>query len=208
MTQTLAGFNQHGIVLATDSRATRFGADGQLEGFTVHKLFALDQQTAILSGGAGVSVPLSLALRQQIIRHPGSLEFAEIVEFALAFLSRGYERHLQAHGPGAEGLRRIYFILAGYDPDTPPPHFAMVLLGSEDNELPLQQIKIGNVVVMPRHLGMEMRLFKALNRNADLMEILQLSRDFLENLATLKEEIGPPFHYAVITSKGYQPIIL
>lgn len=208
MTQALAGLNDHGIVLATDSRATRFNDAGQSETFNVNKLFALDHRTAILSGGSGVSVPLSLALRRQIARHPGTLAFEEMVEFALPFLSRGYERHLEEHGPEAEGFRRIYFILAGYIPNGPPPHFAMVLLGSEENELPLRKIQIGNVVVMPRNLGMEMRLFKAVNQNADLESILHLSRDFLTSMAAIKEEVGPPFHFAIITSQGYQPIIL
>jgi hypothetical protein len=208
MTQALAGLNDHGIVLATDCRATRFDAAGQPEIFTVNKLLALDRRSAILSGGAGVSVPLSFALRRQIARHPGPLKFEELVEFALPFLSRGYERHLEKHGPEAAGYRRIYFILAGYTPDDPPPHFTMVLLGSEENELPLRRIQIGNVVVMPRNLGMELRLFKALNQGADLEDILHLSRDFLKSLAAVKEEVGPPFHFAIITSRGYQPIIL
>jgi hypothetical protein len=208
MTQALAGFNEHGIVLATDSLATRFDTAGQPEVFNVNKLFALGRHTAILSGGAGVSVSLSVGLRRQIARHAGPLELEEMVEFALPFLSDGYGRHLEAHGPEAEGFRRIYFILAGYVPDSPPPHFQMVLLGSEENELPLRRIQVGNVVVMPRNLGMEMRLFKALNQGADLEEVLHLSKDFLENMAAVKEEVGPPFRYATITSRGYQTIVL
>ncbi|MGO8761390.1 MAG: hypothetical protein ACLP2P_15445 [Desulfobaccales bacterium] len=208
MTQALAGFNEHGIVLATDSQATRFAADGEAEIFNVNKLFALNRRCGILSGGAGVSVSLSFGLRRQIARHPGPLELAEIVEFALPFLSRGYQRHLETHGPEAEDFRRIYFILAGYVPDAPPPHYQMVLLGSEENELPLRRIEIGNVVVMPRNLGMEMRLFKALNQEADLEEILHLSKEFLEKMAAVKEEVGPPFHYATITSRGFQSVIL
>jgi hypothetical protein len=208
MTQALAGYNEHGIVLATDSRAIRFDAAGQSGIFNVNKLFPLDRRSAILSGGAGVSVSLSFGLRRHIARHPGPLELEEIVEFALPFLSQGYARHLEAHGPEAEGFRRIYFILAGYTPDGPPPHFQMVLLGSEENELPLKRIQIGNVVVMPRHLGMEMRLFKALNQGADLTDVLHLSQEFLTNMAAVKEEVGPPFHFATITSQGYQPIIL
>jgi hypothetical protein len=208
MTQALAGFNEHGIVLATDSQATRFTAAGEPEIFNVNKLFALNRRCAILSGGAGVSVSLSFGLRRQIARHPGPLELEEMVEFALSFLSQGYQRHLETHGPEAEGFRRIYFILAGYVPDSPPPHFKMVLLGSEENELPLRRIQIGNLVVMPRSLGMEMRLFKALNQGADLEEVLHLSKDFLEKMAAVKEEVGPPFHYATITSRGYQAIIL
>jgi hypothetical protein len=207
MTQALAGFNEHGLVLATDSRATRFEA-GRQEIFTVNKLFPLGRGCAILSGGAGVSVPLSLALRRQMTRHPGPLELEDVVDFALPFLSRGYERHLDEHGPEAEGFRRIYFILAGHVPGGPQPPFKMVLLGSEDNELPLRQIKIGNVVVMPRNLGMEMRLFKALNQGADLVDLLNLCKNFLENMARVKEEVGGPFAFAAITSQGYQSIIL
>ncbi len=206
MTQALAGLNEHGIVLATDSRATRFDASGRPEIFTVNKLFPLDRCCAILSGGAGVSVPLSLALRQQIARHPSPLDLEDMVEFALPFLSRGYGRHLEDHGPEAEGFRRIYFILAGYAPAAPPPHFRMALLGSEDNELPLKRIQIGNAVVMPRNLGMEMRLVKALNQGADLEEVLNLCKDFLEKMAAVKEEVGPPYHFAAITSQGYQNI--
>ena len=105
MTQALAGFNEHGVVLATDSRATRFDAAGQPEIFNVNKLFPLTPRCGILSGGAGVSVSLSLALRRQIARHPGPLELEELVEYALPFLSRGYQRHLETHGPEAEGLQ-------------------------------------------------------------------------------------------------------
>lgn len=208
MTQALAGFNEHGIVLATDSRATRFDAAGHPEFFTINKLFPLNRRCAILSGGAGVSVSLSLALRQQIARHPGFLELEEIAEFALPLLSQGYGRHLEEQGQEAEGFRRIYFILAGYVPDSPPPPFHLILLGSEENELPLKRIAPGNVVVMPRNLGMEMRLFKALTQGADLIEVLHLSKDFLENMAATKEEVGPPFHFAVITSQGYQAVLL
>ncbi len=107
MTQALAGFNEHGIVLATDSLATRFDATGEPEIFNVNKLFALNRHCAILSGGAGVSVSLSFGLRRQIARHPGPLELAEMVEFALPFLSQGYQRHLETHGPEAQGFRRI-----------------------------------------------------------------------------------------------------
>jgi hypothetical protein len=208
MTQALAGFNEHGVVLATDSRAMRFDAAGRPEIFNVNKLFPLDRRSAILSGGAGVSVSLSWALRRQIARHPGLLELEEMVEFAVPFLSQGYARHLETHGPEAEGFRRIYFILAGYVPDAPPPPFQMVLLGSEENELPLKRIQTGNVVVMPRHLGMEMRLFQALKQGAALVDVLHLAQEFLTKMAEIKEEVGPPFHFATITAEGYQAIIL
>lgn len=206
MTQALAGFNEHGIVLATDSRATRFDASGQAEFFNVKKLFPLGECCAILSGGAGVSVPLSLDLRREIARQRGLVGLEEMVEFALPFFSHGYERHLSQHGPEPQGFRRLYFILAGYTPEQPPPGFSLFLLGSEENELPLRLLPVSNAVVMPRNLGMEMRLSKALTQGATLEEILHLSKEFLNKMAQIKEEVGPPYYFATITTAGYQQV--
>jgi len=204
VTQALAAFDEHGLVLATDSQATRFTESGQAEFFSVEKLMPLGRFSAILSGGAGVSVPLTLALRHEIGQRRGLDDLEHMVEFALEFLTRGYHRYLHQHGPEPEGFRRIYFIMAGYSPDYPPPGFRLYLLGSEENE-PLQIIPITNLVVMPRNLGMEMRLFKALTTNATLADLLDLSKEFLEKQAELKEEVGPPYYYATITPAGYRP---
>lgn len=206
MTQALAGYSEHGLFLATDSRATRLDPPGHTEVSNVKKLFPLGHRCAILSGGAGVSVPLSQGLRRVLARHPSPLAPDEIARFALDFLSRGYARHLEKHGPEPEGFRRLYFIIAGYDPEKPPPGYQLLLLGSEENELPLRLIPVGNLVVMPRNLGMEMRLVKALAEGFTLDRLLEMSKEFLEQQAQLKEEVGPPYYYALITAEGYRTV--
>lgn len=206
MTQALAGFNEHGIILATDSRASRFDAAGKAEFFAVKKLLPLGSHAAILSGGAGVSVALAQALRREIGHRRGLDHLEDMVDFAQDFLSQGYQRHLARHGPEPEGFRRIYFILAGCAADRPPPGFSLYLLGSEENELPLRNIPTGNLVVMPRNLGMETRLFKALHQGTLLEELLTLSRGFLEKMAAAKEEVGAPFYFAAITANGYREV--
>lgn len=204
MTQALAGFNEHGLFLATDSRATRFDAGGHAEVFNVKKLFPLGPRCAILSGGAGVSMPLTQQLQRLVERHRSPLAPEEIARFALSVLSQGYARHLEKHGPEPEGFRRLYFILAGYDPEKPPPGFQLFLLASEDNELPLRLTPSAPVLVMPRNLGMEMQLFQALTAGRPLDQLLQMSKEFMEKQAQLKEEVGPPYYYATITSEGYR----
>ena len=206
MTQALAGFNEHGIVLATDSRASRFDAAGRAEYFAVKKLLPLGRHAAILSGGAGVSVALSQALRREIGHRRGLDHLDDMADFALNYLSQGYRQHLARHGPEPEGFRRIYFILAGYAEDKPLPGFSLYLLGSEENDLPLRNIPTGNLVVMPRNLGMEMRLSKALNQGTPLEELLALSKDFLEKMAAAKEEVGEPFYFASLTAAGYREV--
>jgi hypothetical protein len=206
VTQALAAFDKHGLMLATDSRATRFIEGGQAEFFAVDKLFSLGKWAAILSGGAGVSVPLTLALRHAIGQRRGLDDLEEIAEFALEFLAQGYFHYLRQNGPEPEGFRRLYFILAGYSEHYPPPGYKLYLLGSEENE-PLKIIPVTNLVVMPRNLGMEMRLFRAVTANASLPELLTLSKDFLEKQAAAKEEVGPPYAYATITPTGYQEVM-
>lgn len=205
MTQALAAFNANGIVLATDSRATRYTVDGETEFFSVEKLYPIGHHMAVLSGGAGVSVSLSLALRHQLIRRQGLLDLEELIAFSLDLLSDGYGRHIEQHGPDREGLRRVYFILAGYFPELPPPGYELILLGSEDNELPLRRMEVGNLVVMPRNMGMEVRLSRLLSQNGPLDPILEMSRDFLEKMAGIQEAVGPPFYYATLTRDGYEP---
>ena len=206
MTQALAAFDEHGLVLATDSRATRFSEAGQAEFFSVEKLLPLGKFSAVLSGGAGVSVPLTLALRHAIGQRRGLDDLEHMVEFALEFLTRGYSRYLDQHGPEPEGFRRMYFILAGYSPHYPPPGYKLYLLGSEEHELPVRVMPVTNLVVMPRNLGMEMRLFKSLTANLPLPELLAMSKDFLEKQAAAKEEVGPPYYFATITPTGYREV--
>lgn len=207
MTQALAAYDSHGMVLGTDSRATRFTATGQPEFFSVAKLFPLGKYNAVLSGGAGVSVPLTAALHREIQRRRGLEHLEDIVDFALGFLNRGYFAHLSRHGPEPEGFRRLYFILGGYSAAFPPPGYKLYLLGSEENE-PLKILPAGNQIVMPRNLGMEMRLARALAANLPLPELLSLLKEFLEKQAALKEEVGPPYYYAIITPEGYRPVSL
>jgi hypothetical protein len=95
--------------------------------------------------------------------------------------------------------------MAGYSEHYPPPGYKLYLLGSEDNE-PLKIMPVGNLVVMPRNLGMEMRLFKALTADVTLPDLLAMSKEFLEKQAAAKEEVGPPYAYATITPAGYQVV--
>ncbi len=205
MTQALAAFNQHGLILATDSRATRFRAPGDPEFFSVHKLFPLGRFAAILSGGAGVSVPLTQALNAEVSRRRGLEDLEDIFEFAQAYLTPALARYQAAHPARNQELNRIYFILGGYSPSLAPPGYRLILLGSDEGE-PLHLMPTGNLVVMPRNLGMEMRLFKALAGGATLAELLAMSREFLEKMAAAKEEVGPPFSFATITPAGYEPV--
>jgi hypothetical protein len=206
MTQTLVGFNQHGIIMASDSRATRFDAQGQKEYFSVEKLFPLGRYAGIVSGGSGVSIPLTHLLRREVLRR-GLLAVEDILKFAVPFLSEHYGVYLAEHGPEKEDeLRRLNFIIAGYSLEDTEHQYQIYLVESENNTLPFKVTPVKPLLVMPRNLSMEMRLFKALNAGATLDELTRLCQDFLERVSSLQEEIGPPFYFATITRAGYYSV--
>ncbi len=206
MTQTLVGFNQHGIIMASDSRATRFDAQGQKEYFSVEKLFPLGRYTGIVSGGSGVSIPLTYLLRREVLRR-GLLAVEDILEFAVPFLSDHYGAYLTAHGPEKEEeLRRLNFIIAGYSLEDPDHQYQVYLVESENNALPFKVTPVKPLLVMPRNLSMEMRLFKALSAGENLDELTRMCQEFLEKVSGLQEEIGPPFYFATITRAGYRSV--
>jgi hypothetical protein len=207
LTQVIGAYNQNGLILASDSRATTFDEEGQSRHFTVSKLFPLGNHAAVVSGGAGVSIPLSLALRHEVDeRHLSDVD--DIVAFAGPFLSCGYGRYLEEHGPEQEELRRLNFILAGCSLKARSPLYRLYLLESENNVLPLRIFPLASLIVMPRNLGMEMRLMKALQQGDSLPQLLDLSREFLEKMAALRDGVGPPFVFATITPQGYRQVIL
>lgn len=202
MTQTLVGFNQHGMVMASDSRATRFTPTGRKEYFTVEKLFPLGRYCGIVSGGSGVSIPLTHLLRQEVQRR-GFMGIEDILEFAVPYLSEHYGHYLQAHGPEAqEELRRLNFIIAGYSLEDPDLQYQIYLVESENNALPFKVTPVQPLLVMPRNLSMEMRLGKALAAGLPLPALLEMCQTFLGKMAELQDEVGPPFYFATITRAG------
>jgi hypothetical protein len=206
MTQTLVGYNQHGIIMASDSRATRFDAQGRKEFFSVEKLFPLGRYAGVVSGGSGVSIPLTHRLRREILLQ-GLLAVEDILELAVPFLSRQYGEYLAHHGPEKEEeFRRLNFIIAGYSLEDPEHQYRIYLVESEQNALPFKVTPVQPLLVMPRNLSMEMRFFKALTDGADLEELVRMCREFLEKVSGLQEEIGPPFYFAAISRAGYRSI--
>jgi hypothetical protein len=206
MTQTLVGFNQHGIIMASDSRATRFNAQGQKEYFSVEKLFALGRYAGIVSGGSGVSIPLTHGLRREVLRR-GLLAVEDILGFAVPFLSERYGDYLVVHGPEKEEeLRRLNFIITGYSLEDPDQQYQIYLVESENNALPFKVTPVNPLLVMPRNLSMEMRLFKALSAGETLDELTWRCQEFLERVSGLQQEIGPPFYFATITRAGYRSV--
>lgn len=220
MTQIIACSTREGIVLATDSRATRFDEVGEMRHFNLKKLLRLGSHSAMLSAGAGIGVEMSLAF-QNFLQRQGAETIDDIVAMAMSFFTDQYEKWLGQRGmrdpfsppPSDEAdeasapLNEVYLILAGYSLKDPARPYVLHLFSSEGERISIKPVSTSQIIVVPRSLSIERRLEALRETGAPLDQLLSLSKSFLKRRSTEEEEVGPPFYFATITPAGYKEVV-
>jgi len=194
MTQIISGICSEGIMVATDSMATTFDADGKERQFTIDKLFSIGSHAFVVSGGMGISVELSRRFKQYAEKRQ-LVGIEKIIGAAGAYLSDQFRQAMGGIGQakGMEGqLDRIYFLVGGYSFRSQEDPYQLALWGSEEGQLPLQRIQIGKSVAIPRTLAGETRLFRMCQENSSLTDL------------KTNPQIGPPFWFGTVTPKGFE----
>ena len=205
MTQILSGICSEGIIVATDSMATTFDADGGERRFTIDKLFSIGSHAFIVGGGMGISVDLSKRFKEYA-EERRLVGIEKIIAAAGPYLSDQFRLAMGRNDldGGVEGwLDRIYFLVGGYSFRSQDNPYQIALWGSE-GQLALQRIRIGSSVAIPRTLAGETRLFRMCQENSQLADLINFAREFLQQQAKMNPQIGPPFWFGTVTPKGFE----
>jgi hypothetical protein len=206
MTQILCGVCGEGIMVATDSMATTFDEEGNEHHFSLDKLFPVASHAFIVSGGMGVSVELSKRFKLYA-EERRLVGVEELIAAAGPYISDQYRETLRAGSPRTvkdSQLDRIYFVVGGYSFRSQDKPYQLALWGSEAGQLPLQRIKIGPSVAVPRTMAGEMKLFQMCKGDCLLAELIEFAESFLKNQAETNPQIGPPFKFGTVTSEGFK----
>jgi hypothetical protein len=205
MTQILLYKSDHGIALATDSRAVAFDPEGKhgSRHIEVQKLFQLSPQVIAVTGGAGYGI-LFCQRFERYTRQAGLDKLEEILEVAPGFFRSEAESFHQKNTFVPSELDRLYVVIAGYVPHKSEAPFHFLFLASEESTDPLHIVETSNVLAIPRQVGIEYRLAH-LSQAKDLLdEVESLFQSFLLKRANSDDDIGPPFHFVRITLDGIQ----
>ena len=206
MTQILSGICSQGIMVATDSMATRFEEDGEQHYFPVDKLFSVGSHAFIVSGGMGISVELSERFKQYAEKRR-LVGIEAIIGAAGAYLSDHYREALGKIDQAKvrqDQLDRIYFVVGGYSFKSQEQPYQLALWGSDAGKLPLEKIQIGISVAVPRTLAGETRLFRLCQADSQLMDLFEFAKKFLQKQAETNPQIGPPFRFGMVTPAGFK----
>jgi hypothetical protein len=192
-------------MVATDSMATRFDSEGQESYFQIDKLFSIGSHAFIVSGGMGVSVELSKRFRQYAEERQ-LVGIEAIIAAGGPYLSDQFKevlRNVDQERVRRDDIDRIYFVVGGYSFRFQDKPYQLALWGSEAGQLPLQRIKIGPSLAVPRTMSAEMRLFQMCQGNCPLMELVEFAEGFLQKQAETDPQIGPPFRVGTVTAAGF-----
>jgi len=220
MTQVIACSTPEGIVLATDSRATRFDETGGVNHFSLRKLLRLNSHAALVSAGAGIGVEMSLAF-QIFLKRRGTEAIEDVVNMAFFFFTDHYgkwlgqreiQHSLSPRAPGgtseeAPPLNEVYLILAGYSFRDRAQPYRLHLFTSEGERPSIKALPTSQIIVVPRSLSMEKRLETQRETGSPLDPLLTLCKSFLKKRSGEGEDVGPPFHFATITPFGYKEVV-
>lgn len=204
MTQILLYRCEHGIALATDSRAVVFGStEDKPQPLVVQKLFALGPEAIAVTGGAGFGVLLCRKF-QRYIMQAGLYDCEEIADTALNFFRSEAEsyRRQKSFASVRSDLDRVYIIIAGRLPQGGRNPFPVLLIASEHSDDPIHLVETANILAIPRQLGIESRLAQLSPSDNILPYVESLFEGFLQRLAASDDDIGPPFHFVRIASDG------
>jgi hypothetical protein len=205
MSQVVACKNKNGIVLAVDSKAVDVNANGQIRQITVTRMVQLSPNAAILAGGAAEGEKMALSLKT-FVQGEGLDDAQDVYTAALPFLASEYDRYMRrvCEFLPMDPLHEVHFILAGYTEKDDQNPYRLHLIWTRKKLPQLDGDKILHVFAVPRIMKLEYKLNQLCEGNAALDSIRKEIQDSLETQAKVREEIGPPFHFAYVTKAGFQ----
>jgi hypothetical protein len=207
MSQIVAVKNGHGIVLAADGIAVDFDPGGEMLELKVGRLIELTPRTAVLTGGAAEGEKMCRNLKD-FVQEEGLEGIDEVYGAALPFLATEYERFMRKHCETLplDPIHHVHFILAGHTEKDPSNPYQLHLIWTKKKLPQLDGEEIASAFAIPRQLRLEYKLNRFHKEDAPLDQMISEISESLERLGETQEEIGGPFSYATITSRGFERV--
>ena len=206
MSQIVACKNRSGIVMAADSHAVDFNAQGQMVDRPINRLVQLTDKAAILTSGAPEGEKMCLALKSFLTQEKLSV-IEDIYSATLPFLASEYERFMRTKCETLPlAIHHVNFILGGASDDNERNPFRLYLLWTKKKQPLLDGDEIDSALAVPRMMRLEYKLHQLQMDNDSLEDMLTEIQTGLTQQANIQEDIAAPFTYALITLEGFKAV--
>lgn len=208
MSQLIVCRTRDGIVLGVDAKAMEVDAQGRVIHLTVERLFPLGPRGAVAAGGHPEGVETARAL-SRFVAEEKLEDMEDIYSAALSFLSSCSKesKGTTCQEDPAYPIHDVHFILAGISKEDRQSPYRIYLVGGKRERPQRDGEEIRRAYTVPRRVAFEYRLNMMAQRGASTEEVLREVRSAMEALTWYKEEVGPPYRFAVITKDaGYRDV--
>ncbi len=208
MTQEIVYRCPDGIVLASDSLVVRIDESGRRDHASARKIFPLGRWAALLTAGAFRGVQISQRFAQWA--EAEGLEFLEdLGPAALEVFEKEYQSFIQENeawfAAHPQAYRSLYVLLAGWSRRSDSAAWEILFLSSEEHRLPFQVLPVGDVLTIPRRLGLEGQLMARLKWASSLEDVASFCHSALGVLTERDPgEVGGPFYTAILDGEGFR----
>lgn len=201
MSQLVACLSPGALVLAADRRVV-VDRGGREEVHSLQKLFPLGPAAAVATSGAAVGVAVSRTLSRLLSRR-AALPTPDLLDYALSVFQGEYQEFQEQGAPWFEAHpdahRLSYLLLGARDPSGP---LSFAFYASEAHGAPYCRLPTGSILTVPRRLGLEGRLARAVAAGATAEELRRVTLEGLTLIASKEDSVAGPFDVAVVDAAG------
>ncbi|ROQ89885.1 Ntn hydrolase family protein [Desulfosoma caldarium] len=207
MSQIIACQTKEGIVLAVDAKAVDVDTQGNVIHSTVEWLHPLGPRAAVAAGGAPEGAEMARLL-SRFVADEKLEDIADIYPAALSFLASQFNefRRKMCRVVPLDPIHQVYFLLAGVSAQDPENPQKLYLVWTKKKQPQLDGEEIRHAFTVPRRMALEYRLSQMAQRGATVQDVLTEVRAAMESLTWYKEEVGPPYRFAVLSKEGFREV--
>ncbi len=208
MTQLAVVKTEENIIIGIDSKAVYYSDEGS-ESYinNVTKLLRLAPEVLVAVAGSGHGIRLAELFFQHSVEQ-GLWNYEDIVRRAVLFF-RGrlpiLQLQLREESKHPE-LERFYFIFSGkdYDKRNNLVRLTSHILLSESLDEPLQIVEIKTLLTIPRQIGLEYILSRAVVEQRSVSYIKSVILKYMQRLSENSGDVGPPYQFAILSNQGIE----
>lgn len=204
MSQLVACHTPRCLLLAADRRVVTH-VDGEQQIHTAQKLFPLGSTAAVATSGAAVGIDASRELAR-LLAAQGPSSMDELEARTLHVIGQRYDvfkhRGKAWFDEHPEALQLSYILLGGFEGDPSANQRSFRFYGSESHAEPHRHIQTAEVLTAPRRLGLELRLSRAAQADAEPDALRELVIEGLRLIEKREQSVRGPFDLALFDAAG------
>ncbi len=204
MTQIALFKNEQVMVVGIDSRVIYFNEDKSEGIASINKFFRLSPEVFMSIAGSGYGTFFGLELIKHV--YTSRLwDYEAILSRSFLFLRANADwlkKEIEKNSKRRD-LERFYILLFGRSKGKFRADIISFECSEEASSTKPQLFPAGDVITIPRQIGLEASMAKQHSKISSPQEITKMMLSYFRRLACVTEDLGPPYYFACFDKDSF-----